>query len=196
MKKVLCFLILGIFFYACKSKEVLTPNRPPNAFMVTPTLKSDGKTIVLNWDKAKDPDGDAITFTVVLKDTLVKNISDTTYTIANLDFNYNQTGKVIAKDTKGLTSEASFTAATKVQTFVNIPDAIFERVLIYLKIDRDGKINVDEVKRITKIDVSENGIKSLVGIEAFIDLETLYCHTNQISTLDVSKNVVLKNLKL
>ncbi len=128
-------------FYACKSKEVLTPNRPPNTFTVTPTLKSDGKTIVLNWNKAEDPEGDAITYAVVLKDTLVKNISDTTYTIANLDFNYNQTGKVIAKDAKGLTNEASFTATTKTVTFVNIPDAIFERYLVNSKIDKDGLIN-------------------------------------------------------
>ncbi len=127
MKNILLFAVITLF-YACKTKEVVTPNRPPSAFTVTPTLKGDGKTITLNWTKAKDPDGDVITYTVVLKDTLVKNISDTTYTIANLDFNYSQAGKVIAKDAKGLKTEASFTATTKVQVFVNIPDANFREI--------------------------------------------------------------------
>lgn len=211
MKQVLYFLSLGLFLYSCKSKETFTPNRPPNAFTVSQTLKSDGKTIVLNWTKAKDPDGDVVTYAVVLKDSLVKNISDTTYTIASLDFNYSQAGKVIAKDAKGLTSEASFTAATKTVTFVNIPDAIFEKYLVDSKIDKDGlvngRMNADDAKGVKKIDVSVNcslehfPIKSLKGIEAFIDLEELYCGIapypfpcagNQIDSLNLSNNIALK----
>jgi hypothetical protein len=198
MKKVLYFLILGIFLYACKSKEVLTTNRPPNAFTVTPTLKSDGKTIVLNWTKAKDPDGDAVTYTVVLKDTLAKNISDTTYTIANLDFNYSQTGKIIAKDSKGLTSEASFTAVTKTIIFVSIPDANFEKYLVEQKIDKDGLVNgkmdVDDAKGVKILDINSKSIKSLGGIESFVNLTKLSCNNNLITTLDISKNTVLDTL--
>lgn len=287
MKRVLYFLSLGVFLYSCKSKETVTPNRPPSAFTVTPTLKSDGKTIVLNWTKAKDPDGDAVTYAVVLKDTLVKNINDTTYTIASLDFNYSQEGKVIAKDAKGLISEASFTATTqpnhpptsftvtptlqtdgktiilnwtaatdpnggkvtycvvlkdtlaknistttytitslnfgenktgkiiaknargltsetaftattKVQSFVGIPDANFEKYLVEQKIDTDGlingKMNIDDSKGVTEISVNSKSIKSLAGIEVFTDLQALRCSNNQLTTLDVSKNVNLYRL--
>lgn len=198
MKQVLYFLSLGVFLYSCKSKETVMPNRPPSAFTVTQTLKSDGKTIVLNWTKAKDPDGDAVTYAVVLKDTLVKNISDTTYTIASLDFNYNQAGKVIAKDAKGLMSEASFTATTKVVTFVSIPDANFEKYLVDSKIDKDGLvnggINIDDSKGVTEISVNSKNIKSLAGIEVFTDLQALSCHNNQLTNLDVSKNLNLYRL--
>lgn len=198
MKQVLYFLSLGVFLHSCKSKETVTPNRPPSTFTVTQTLKSDGKTIVLNWTKAKDPDGDTVTYAVFLKDTLVKNISDTTYTIASLDFNYSQAGKVIAKDVKGLASEASFTATTKTITFVSIPDANFEKYLVEQKIDTDGlingKMNIDDSKSVSAINVDGREIKSLAGIEVFTDLQALRCSNNLLTTLDVSKNVNLYRL--
>ena len=83
-------------------------------------------------------------------------------------------------------------------TFANIPDANFEKYLIDEKIDKDGvvngRMNLDDAKGVTEIYVSQRQIKSLAGIEAFIDLQILYCSDNQLAVLDVSKNINLQTL--
>ena len=198
MKKILTFLTAISFVYACTPKETPIPNRPPNAFTVTPILKSDGKTVVLNWTKAQDPDGDVVTYSVVLKDTLSKGQTDTTFTITNLDFNTSKDGKVIAKDSKGATTEATFTAKTKFPVYANISDANFEKYLVTQKIDKDGLVNgridVDDAKGVKEMAIPSSGIKSLAGIEFFTDLTKLDCDFNSITALDLSKNVNLTYL--
>lgn len=198
MKKIFTFFIAIILIYACTPKETPIPNRPPNAFTVTPTLKSDGKTVVLNWTKAQDPDGDVVTYSVVLKDTLSKGKTDTTFTITTLDFNSSKDGKVIAKDSKGATTEAIFTAKTKFPVYVNISDANFEKYLVTQKIDKDGLVNgrmdVDDTKGIKEIILPSGSIKSLTGIENFTDLIKLDCDYNSITALDLSKNINLTYL--
>jgi Leucine-rich repeat (LRR) protein len=198
MKKILIFFIAISFIYACTPQETPTPNRTPDAFRVSQTLKSDGKTIVLNWTKAKDPDGDVVTYSVVLKDTLSKGKTDTTYTITTLDFNASNDGKVIAKDSKGLTTVALFTAKTKFPIYQNISDANFEKYLVIQKIDKDGLVNgrmdVDDAKGVKEIILPSGSIKSLAGIEQFTDLTKLDCDLNSITTLDLSKNINLTYL--
>jgi hypothetical protein len=198
MKKILAFFIAISLTYACTPKETPTPNRPPDAFSVSQTLKSDGKTIVLNWTKAKDPDGDVVTYAVVLKDTLSKGKTDTTFTITTLDFNASRDGKVIAKDSKGLMSEATFTAKTKFPIYQNLSDANFEKYLVIQKIDKDGLVNgrmdMDDAKGVKEIILPSGGVKSLSGIEAFTDLIKLDCDFNSISALDLSKNINLTYL--
>lgn len=51
-----------------------------------------------------------------------------------------------------------------------------------------------DVSSITNLDVSHKSIKSLAGIEYFTGLTNLYCGTNQLTQLDVSKNTELKLL--
>ena len=198
MKKIFSFLIAISLIYACTPKETPIPNRPPDAFRVSQTLKSDGKTVVLNWTKAQDPDGDVVTYSVVLKDTLSKGKTDTTFTITTLDFNTSRDGKVIAKDSKGLTTEATFTAKTKFPIYQNITDANFERFLVTQKIDKDGLVNgrmdVDDAKGVKELILPSGSIKSLAGIEIFTDLTKLDCDYNSITTLDLSKNTNLTYL--
>ena len=198
MKKIVIFFILISFVYACTPTETPIPNRPPYSFTVTPTLKSDGKTVVLNWTKAQDPDGDLVTYSVILKDTLSKGKTDTTFTITTLDLNTSRDGKVIAKDSKGLTTEATFTAKTKFPVYVNLSDANFEKYLVTQKIDKDGLVNgrmdMDDAKGVKEIILPSGSIKSLVGIEIFTDLTKLDCDFNSITTLDLSKNVNLTYL--
>lgn len=57
----------------------------------------------------------------------------------------------------------------------------------------DDVLTPDEISNIKRIDVSNKSeIKNLKGIEHFTALEELYCHSTGITTLDVSKNTLLK----
>jgi Leucine-rich repeat (LRR) protein len=79
-----------------------------------------------------------------------------------------------------------------------IPDAIFEKYLVDSKIDNDGlvngRMNVEDAKGVSAISVNSKDIKSLAGIEVFTDLQALSCPNNQLTTLDVSKNINLYRL--
>jgi len=80
---------------------------------------------------------------------------------------------------------------------VNIADDSFLAALIEKGVDTDGdgKISPEEAEVIISLDVSEKSISDLTGIEAFINLDTLDCSFNQLTSLDVSKIIYLKYLK-
>jgi len=88
---------------------------------------------------------------------------------------------------------------------VYIPDDEFLRYLILDGVDTngDGHISFVEAEKVTTIyldpDTSgrRNGkVSSVVGIEAFKNLDTLHCCFNQIKELDVSENRELRMLVL
>ena len=58
-----------------------------------------------------------------------------------------------------------------------IPDSNFEQALIDLGHDDilDGQVLTTNVENITSIDVSQNYIADLSGIEAFLSIEILNC---------------------
>ncbi|KQB38712.1 leucine-rich repeat domain-containing protein [Flavobacterium aquidurense] len=81
--------------------------------------------------------------------------------------------------------------------FVVLPDTNFEQKLIDLGIDTDGlngKITTANIAGITSLDLSNSNIKDLSGIENFTALTFLDCSNNQLTTLDVSKNLALETL--
>lgn len=57
-----------------------------------------------------------------------------------------------------------------------------------------GVVYLSDVRDIKELDVSNSEITSLSGIEYFTSLEKLICSNNQITKLDLSKNVNLKTL--
>ena len=84
--------------------------------------------------------------------------------------------------------------------FVTIPDAAFLRALIEAGVDINGDslISHDEAELITYLDIEgswEDGqsgeIKNMKGIEAFINLDTLRCSYNLITSLNLSGNTSL-----
>jgi Leucine-rich repeat (LRR) protein len=82
--------------------------------------------------------------------------------------------------------------------YTTIPDQNFEHKLISLGIDSgavDGKVLTNNVNKLTSLDVSFSSITDLTGIQDFVALKEFRCPYNQISTLDVSKNVALTTLE-
>ena len=75
------------------------------------------------------------------------------------------------------------------------PDENFRKyVLSNFDDNKDEIISEEEALTVKRINVDENSIKSLEGIQYFINLEILYCSKNQLSSIDVSKNTALKEL--
>lgn len=64
--------------------------------------------LVLTWGKAKIPNGDSVTYTVVYKDTLAKNLIDTTFIISNVGDKTTVSGFVVAKTKRGLAASIPF----------------------------------------------------------------------------------------
>ncbi|WP_121327657.1 leucine-rich repeat domain-containing protein [Flavobacterium sp. 81] len=81
--------------------------------------------------------------------------------------------------------------------YTMIPDANFEKKLIDLGIDSgaiDGKILTSKINTLTSLDISYSSISDLTGIEDFSALYSLYCNNNNLTTLDLSKNLLLLNI--
>jgi uncharacterized repeat protein (TIGR01451 family) len=94
---------------------------------------------------------------------------------------------------------------------VTIPDAYFKAKLleaspsnqiaknlagVYFKIDanNDGEIQVSEATQVSYLLLGYSSISSLVGIQSFSNVSTLYFYYNPLSTLDVSGLENLQNL--
>lgn len=76
-------------------------------------------------------------------------------------------------------------------------DALFKEYCVkQFDKNEDGKVSFREVRDVEEIDVyCGNNIKSLKGIEYFINLKSLNCGWNSITELDVSHNTALINLR-
>ena len=81
---------------------------------------------------------------------------------------------------------------------VSIPDTSFLYALIDVGVDtnNDSLISNAEAEAITSLDVSDQGITDMTGIEAFVNLDTLNCKSNSLTSVDVSNNIALTNLNL
>ncbi len=78
----------------------------------------------------------------------------------------------------------------------NFPDAVFrEYVSDNVDTDEDGILSEEEIADCIRIDIGwGQNVANLKGIEYFTVLKELYCSGNQLSDLNVSKNVKLEIL--
>ena len=77
----------------------------------------------------------------------------------------------------------------------NFPDDNFRAFLLEQSYGKDGVITAEERNNIKTLRVDQRRISSLKGIEYFTKLTKLDCHSNNITTLDISKNVELISLE-
>ena len=77
----------------------------------------------------------------------------------------------------------------------NFPDAnLREEMREDLKIydeNKDERLSAAEIAKIKTINIPQKGIKDLTGIEHFTSLENLFCQTNELTVLDLSRNTAL-----
>ncbi|MEM6718987.1 MAG: hypothetical protein AAF611_06725 [Bacteroidota bacterium] len=81
--------------------------------------------------------------------------------------------------------------------YTQIPDVNFEAELNALGLDdiaADGQVPTELIENLTALDVSNNNILDLTGIEDFTALLTLNIAQNNITSLDISNNTLLSNL--
>ena len=79
-----------------------------------------------------------------------------------------------------------------------VPDANFEQELINLGIDSegylDGQLLTADAQSTMALNVSNKNISDLTGIEDFVNLSSLICNDNQLTSLDVSNLTSLTSL--
>lgn len=82
--------------------------------------------------------------------------------------------------------------------FVYFEDMVFKELILNnfdINTNKDNEISFEEATAFNgSIDVSFKEIKSLAGIEKFVNLLALNCANNKLNTLDLSKNLNLEFL--
>ncbi|MEM6718975.1 MAG: hypothetical protein AAF611_06665 [Bacteroidota bacterium] len=94
-------------------------------------------------------------------------------------------------------SAIEFKANTAQFSYTAIPDANFEAALVALGIDtvaNDGQVLTADIQGITTLNLNNQSISDLTGIEDFVALTYLNVDTNNLTALDISNNTNLQTL--
>jgi len=89
-----------------------------------------------------------------------------------------------------------FSQCEKEVTFIDASPS-FLNALIQLGIDtdEDGKISLSEARAVSKLEIINEPVSDLTGIQSFSNLDTLICRGSQLTSIDVSKNTGLLYLR-
>ncbi|WP_299886160.1 M4 family metallopeptidase [uncultured Lacinutrix sp.] len=135
-----------------------------------------------------------------LTDLNIQNGNNTNFTYFDARGNSNLTCILVDDAVWSTTNWTNDGGATFSSTFCDytlIPDANFEAALEalgYDDISSDGQVPTSLIEVLTSLDVSNEGIANLTGIQDFVALESLKLNNNSLTSLDVSNLINLKTL--
>lgn len=196
---LILLIAISLWILACQPNNEPNFSLSPITFTVTADLAGDsGTDVELTWNRIQKSNGDPVFYAVEYKDTVIKNLTDTAYTIRNVKYNSVITGRVIVYDNSQTLVSEPFSITSLIGPYVQIPDLNFEKALIRLGIDsvQDGQLLVASARKVTSLGLASKGISSLQGIEVFASLRFLFCEFNNLTSLDISKNVKLEALSV
>ncbi len=154
-------------------------------------------TLTVNYDNAKG------TVTVTPDKSEYLEGETVSLTISNVtsdyEFSHWGTNTTDTQNPKTITmnSDKNITA-NFTEKIVYIPDANFKTILLRnssINTNGDNEIQISEARNYSsRINVWNKDISNLTGIEAFVNITSLSCKGNNLTSLDVSKNTKLSYL--
>ena len=197
-------VIITLIFTSCGKDDDAPQNTAPQIANKEFTVAEDTPHLTVFGNiAATDADNDALVYSITTNDNDLFAISETGElsldTKKELNYGTAQTHSITVAVTDGTnTSEATITI-TVTQVYVHIPDANFKAELVAnTTINTNGNTEIELTEAIAftgAINVISKDISDLTGIEAFINITGLDCGDNNLSSLDVSKNVALQFLR-
>ncbi len=159
---------------------------------------------------ATDPDAGGVRLSFVMKadaDNLFRIFDNgTLYLIEGKQLDYEtKTSHVITVEVSDGEETASANITINVSDVVedivvNIPDANFKQALVgnnSINTNGDSEIQVSEAEAYTEaISVGGKSINDLTGIEYFTNIKYLYINNNNLTSVDLSKNILLEQLRV
>lgn len=162
--------------------------------------------LISNLDISKNPNISTLAFDHnELTSVNLKNGNNTILELKNSNFKNNPNLTCIQVDNTTY-SNANWSSLRDIsanystdctEEYTIIPDSNFEERLIMLSIDKDGKngkVLNSSIRDVEHLYIGKYAIKDLTGIAGFISLRGLRVSENELTSLDLSKNLLLDSL--
>lgn len=202
-KTVFCLIILLTFGNCSSDDDSNSVNQAPSEFQVMATAHDTGLGINLTWSAAIDPEGEAVTYQVLMEgNSQAQDLTTLSYTMEGPGYHTMTNGMVIATDPQGASTQTIFEVVTS--SLVDIPDAGFETFLVFQGIDTDVSVNQQmhytDAVAILELNIpfilGAPAINSIEGIEAFTNLKVFIHNNGVLTSVDFSKNTALEKIQL
>ena len=164
-KIILILMVAALWTGGCKNDDVSDPapeNQVPESFTINTEV--DANTARLIWSRANDPEGGKVKYAIFLEGTEISDgLTDTTFTLSDLTYEQEYSGKVVAEDSVGATVEQAFSFTTGFMFLKSHEVAGSEYFLEY---DEDGMlVNVENSGSATN-QVLRNGNEQVIKLGA------------------------------